>query len=142
MRARLTGPPAVVSRLERMTLRVRLVAIVLFVLAAALLFSNLATAYFMQRDLMGRVDSELESVAKPVARQALQDLTRGDEETTPTGYAFVLFPMDGETMSVNPTSEDMHPAVPRLSLDDERVRRGKPFTVPSVDGQMLSLIHI
>ncbi len=49
----------------------------------------------MQRDLMGRVDDELRSVAKPVANQALADLSRGDEETTPTGYAFVLFPVNG-----------------------------------------------
>ncbi|MFW5471455.1 sensor histidine kinase [Knoellia sp. CPCC 206435] len=136
MRARLAGPPALVSRLERMPLRVRLVAIVLVVLAAALLFSNLATAYLMQRNLMGRVDSELESVAKPVATQALADLRKGDEEATPTGYAFVLFPVDGETMSVNPTSERMHPDVPRLALGDARVRQGKPFTVPSIDGEM------
>ena len=127
---------AVVKRLEAMPLRVRLVAIVLVVLAAALLVSNLATAYLMQRDLLGRVDTELKGVAKPVATQALTDLTKGDEDTTPTNYAFVLFPVDGETMSVNPTTERMHPEVPRLALTDARVRNGKPFTVQSVDGEM------
>ena len=135
MRSRLAGPPAVVSRLERMPLRVRLVAIVLLVLAAALLFSNLATAYLMHRDLMGRVDSELESVARPVATQALADLTKGDD-SKPTGYAFVLFPMNGEATTVNPTGVRLHPDVPRLALDDSRVRGGQPFTVPSVDGAM------
>ncbi|MDT0213165.1 HAMP domain-containing sensor histidine kinase [Rothia sp. ARF10] len=126
---------AVVRRLEAMPLRVRLVAIVLVVLAAALLASNLATAYLMHRDLMGRVDTELRGVAKPVATQALEDLRRGNN-AKPTNYAFVLFPVDGETMSVNPTTERRHPDVPRLELDDPLVTKGRPFTVGSVDGDM------
>lgn len=128
------APQAVVRRLEAMPLRVRLVAIVLVVLAAALLFSNLATAYLMQRDLLGRVDSELKGVARPVAQQALNNLNKG--VSNPTNYAFVLFPVDGETMTANPTNERLHPDVPRLTLDDPRVRNGKPFTVRSVDGAM------
>ena len=131
------GSQAVVKRLEAMPLRVRLVAIVLVVLAAALLFSNLATAYLMHRDLMGRVDAELKSVAEPVARQAVVNLSRGDDATTPTGYAFALFPTNGEDETlVNPTSEKLHPDVPRLSLQDVRVQKSRPFTVASVDGEM------
>ena len=53
------GSQAVVKRLEAMPLRVRLVAIVLVVLAAALLCRTSPTAYLMQRDLLGRVDTEL-----------------------------------------------------------------------------------
>lgn len=119
-----------------MPLRVRLVAIVLVVLATALLFSNLATAYFMQRDLLGRVDDELRSVAKPVANQALEDLRQQDQESNPTGYAFVLFPVNDEAIVVNPTGETLHPDVPRLEFDDQRVTKGRPFTVQSVDGNM------
>ena len=130
------APQAVIRRLEAMPLRVRLVSIVLLVLTGALLFSNLATAYLMQRDLLGRVDDELHSVAAPVANQALTDLRRGDEESTPTGYAFVLFPANAPTMSVNPTSEQLHPDVPRLALNDPRVTTGRPFTVSSVDGDV------
>ncbi|WP_404384952.1 HAMP domain-containing histidine kinase [Knoellia locipacati] len=130
------GSQAVVKRLEAMPLRVRLVAIVLVVLAAALLVSNLATAYLMRRDLLGRVDTELKGVVEPVATQALTELSKGGTGTTPTNYAFVLFPVDGRTMSVNPTSERLHPDVPRLALDDRRVVSGKPFTVRSVDGEM------
>ncbi|MFW5473799.1 ATP-binding protein [Knoellia sp. CPCC 206450] len=129
------APQAVVRRLEAMPLRVRLVAIVLIVLAAALLVSNLATAYLMRRDLVGRVDTELRGVAKPVATQALDDLRRGNN-AKPTNYAFVLFPVDGDTMSVNPTTEKRHPDVPRLELDDPLVMKGRPFTVGSVDGDM------
>lgn len=130
------APQAVVRRLEAMPLRVRLVSIVLLVLTAALLFSNLATAYLMQRDLLGRVDDELRSVAKPVANQALADLRRGDEESTPTGYAFVLFPVNSPMMAVNPTGEELRPDVPRLALDDVRVTKGRPFTVESVKGDV------
>jgi two-component system OmpR family sensor kinase len=130
------GSQAVVKRLEAMPLRVRLVAIVLVVLAAALLVSNLATAYLMRRDLLGRVDTELKGVVEPVATQALTELSKGDEGSTPTNYAFVLMPVDGRTMSVNPTSERLHPDVPRLALDDPRVVHGEPFTVRSLDGQM------
>ncbi|MFC7491212.1 MULTISPECIES: sensor histidine kinase [unclassified Knoellia] len=130
------GPQAVVRRLEEMPLRVRLVAIVLVVLAAALLFSNLATAYLMQRDLMGRVDDELRNVRVPVATQAFADLRRGDEESTPTGYAFVLFPVNAQAMMIYPTGEKLHPDVPRLALDDPRVTQGQPFTVRSLDGEL------
>lgn len=129
------GSQAVVKRLEAMPLRVRLVAIVLVVLATALLFSNLATAYLMQRDLMSRVDDELRSVAEPVARQALDDLT--DNDATPTDYAFALFPTSGAPATiVNPTSEKLHPDVPRLTIDDRRVHKSQPFTVKSRDGEM------
>ncbi|MEO7268717.1 MAG: HAMP domain-containing sensor histidine kinase [Knoellia sp.] len=130
------GSQAVIKRLEAMPLRVRLVSIVLLVLTAALLFSNLATAYLMQRDLLGRVDDELRSVAKPVASQALDELRKQDVEATPTNYAFVLFPVNGPETSVNPTGESQHPNVPRLELDDLRVTKGRPFTVKSVDGEM------
>ncbi|PRY49110.1 two-component system OmpR family sensor kinase [Knoellia remsis] len=130
------APQAVVRRLEAMPLRVRLVAIVLVVLTAALLLTNLATAYLMQRDLMGRVDDELRSVAEPVARQALKDLTQGEQELTPTGYAFALFPVNGPATMVQPTGEeDAHPDLPRIALDDTRLKSG-PFTVHSRDSDV------
>ncbi|KGN36637.1 sensor histidine kinase [Knoellia subterranea] len=127
---------AVVKRLEAMPLRVRLVAIVLVVLAGALVFTNLMTAYLTQRDLMGRVDSELRGVAKPVAAQALSDLSSGDAAATPTGYAFVLFPTNGRAITINPTGETVHPEMPRLGPEDERVTGSRPFTVRSTDSDV------
>ncbi len=126
---------AVMRRLETVPLRVRLVLIVLVLLATSLVVTSVSTAYFVQRDLLGRVDTELRAVAKPVATQNMQDLRQGT--TTTLGYAFVLLPTDGSSPTVVlPAGESLHPAVPTLAPDDGAVRRGTPFTVGSTDGEL------
>ena len=64
----------VVRHLEAVPLRRRLVAIVGTLVGAALILTSLATAYLMRSDLLDRVDSELRSVARPVANQVFDDL--------------------------------------------------------------------
>ena len=126
---------AVVRRLQAVPLRVRLVLIVLVLLATSLVVTSVSTAYFVQRDLLGRVDTELRAVAKPVATQNMQDLRQGT--TTTLGYAFVLLPTDGsEPTVVLPAGESLHPDVPALAPDSRIVQRGTPFTVGSTDGEL------
>lgn len=124
-----------IARLERMPLRVRLLAIVTILLTLALLLTSIVTAYLMRADLMDRVDAELRNVARPVANQALQDLV-DQNRSVPTGYAFILQLADGSggVVALNPTGETEQPDVPWLDLDDERVRSSEPFTVRSVGG--------
>lgn len=126
----------VVTRLKRMPLRVRLVAIVLTLLSLTLAITSLSTAYLMQRDLLSRVDSELAAVAGPVARQNV-DQAAGTSSVAPTGYAFVLMTASGRLVtSTNPTGEQLHPDVPSLPITDPRVRSSRPFTVESKDGEL------
>ncbi len=126
---------ALARRLESVPLRVRLVLIVLTLLATSLVVTSLSTAYFVQRDLLSRVDAELRAVATPVATQNLTDDLRKNTTTT-LGYAFVLLPIDGSApVVVIPAGETHHPVVPSLTPSDSVVRTGQPFTVNSTDGE-------
>ena len=79
----------VVRRLEAVPLRTRLVAIVGTLVGGALILTSLATAFLMRSDLMDGVDAALQSVARPVAAQALADLNSRDPGF-PSNYAFEL----------------------------------------------------
>jgi two-component system OmpR family sensor kinase len=126
-----TGPvDRVVRRLEAVPLRRRLVAIVGTLVGAALLLTSLATAYLMRSDLMDGVDKELQSVARPVASQALADLRFAPTGKFPSNYAFQLQSQFG-VVTRPPTNVTVTPDVPQLAVDDPRVTSGEPFTVPS-----------
>jgi two-component system, OmpR family, sensor kinase len=129
------GPVArVVRRLEAVPLRRRLVAIVGTLVGAALILTSLATAYLMRSDLMDRIDAELRSVATPVARQAVSDLSR-QGTWLPTSYAFSL-QSDGRAALRLPTGATSTPVLPVLAVDDPRVIDGEPFTVPTEEGRV------
>lgn len=129
---------AVLRLLHRVPLRMRLVAILLVLLFTALTLTVSATAYLMRGDLLDRIDTELRNVAAPVAAQALEDIgTRPAGSTIPTGYAVAFLPTDGRgVIAINPTGQELHPAIPKLPLDDPRVQSGEPFTVGSTDGDL------
>ncbi len=129
------GPVArVVRRLEAVPLRTRLVAIVGTLVGAALLLTSLATAVLMRSDLMDGVDAELRSVARPVASQALADLSSRDN-TVPSNYAFELQSQFGDATRL-PTGVTAKPELPELSTTDPLVISGEPFTVPSESGPL------
>ena len=123
----------VVRRLEALPLRRRLVAIVGTLVGAALILTSLSTAYLMRSDLMERIDAELRSVATPVARQAVTELSRPGP-ALPTSYAFYL-QSEGRSALRLPTRATSTPVLPDLDVDDPRVTSGEPFTVPSEDGR-------
>ncbi len=129
------GPFArIVRRLEAVPLRTRLVAIVGTLVGAALILTSLVTALLMRSDLMDRVDAELLSVARPVANQALADLTRS-ETTFPSNYAFELQSRFGD-FTRRPTGVTATPDLPELSVTDPLVRNSEPFTVGSESGPL------
>ncbi|HET6967769.1 MAG TPA: HAMP domain-containing sensor histidine kinase [Ornithinibacter sp.] len=131
--APVSGPvDRVVRRLEALPLRQRLVAIVGTLVGAALVLTSLSTAYLMRSDLMERVDAELRSVATPVARQAVSDLSR-QGTSLPTSYAFYLQSEGRSALRLPTTGATSTPVLPDLPLDDPRVTSGEPFTVPSED---------
>jgi two-component system OmpR family sensor kinase len=133
-------PPAftgVTRRLEALPLRVRLVAVLIVLLLLALTLTAGATAYLMRRQLTAAIDEDLRLAVRPVAAQAIRQLSRETSRGLPTGYAFVLLPVDGsDPVTLNPTGESMHPAVGPIPLDDERVVEAEPFTIGSTDGPM------
>jgi two-component system OmpR family sensor kinase len=138
------GPPKettgdrVRQRLEDLPLRVRLVAVLLTLLLAALTLTAGATAALMRRDLMGRIDADLRIAAAPIARQALSAVIRGSSNARlPSNYAFVLVPTDGEDpITVRSSTADVLPSVGDLPISDSRVQTGKPFTIGSVDSPL------
>jgi two-component system, OmpR family, sensor kinase len=124
-------------RLEALPLRVRLVAVLVVLLLLALALTASATTILMRRDLLARVDQDLQRAKIPVAQQAFEQLVRESSRNLPTDYAVVFLPTDGgDALGLNPPGEPLHPAVPPLPLDDPRVRSGKPFTIGSTDGAM------
>ena len=129
------GPVArVVRQLEAVPLRTRLVAIVGTLVGAALVLTSLATAYLMRSDLLDGVDAELRSVARPVASQALADLT-SRESAFPSNYAFELQSQFGDVTRL-PTGVTATPDLPDLSAGSPLVTSGEPFTVPSERGPL------
>ncbi len=129
------GPVSrVVRQLEAVPLRTRLVAIVGTLVGAALILTSLATALLMRSDLMDGVDAELQSVARPVASQALADLS-SRESAFPSNYAFQLQSQFGVVTRL-PTGVTSTPDLPDLSVTDPLVTGGEPFTVPSESGPL------
>ena len=121
-------------QLEAVPLRTRLVAIVGTLVGAALILTSLATAFLMRSDLMEGVDAELQSVARPVASQALADLN-SRASAFPSSYAFQLQSQFGVVTRL-PTGVSSTPDLPDLSVRDPRVTSGDPFTVPSETGPL------
>jgi two-component system, OmpR family, sensor kinase len=127
----------VTRRLEALPLRVRLVAILLVLLTAALAVTGTATAVLMRRELVSGVDRQLQLAADPVATQAFNDLGTAMSEGIPNGYAFIILPNDGRTpIAANPIGETLHPDIPQLTVTSNEVRTHRVFTIGSRDGQL------
>ena len=128
-------PARVTRRLEALPLRVRLVAILMVLLVLALVLTASATAVLMRRDLIARVDEDLQRAKIPVAQQAVDRIARESNQALPGTYAVFFLPTDGsEAVAVYPPNEPLHPAIPPLPVNDARVRTGHPFTVGSTNG--------
>jgi two-component system, OmpR family, sensor kinase len=120
--------------IDSLPLRVRLVAVVLVLLLTALTLTGLTTIFLMRRSLMTAVDRDLAQAAVPTASQALDQLRSNRPGTLPTSYAVRFMPANGDAVIFGPPStaeRRQHPDIPRLSIDDPRVRTHKPFTVGS-----------
>ena len=127
----------VTHRLPTLPLRVRLVSLLVLLLLVALTLTSIATSAVMRRQLMDSTDRDLRAAAIPTASQVLTQLLGHHDEGIPTTYAVRFMPTDGSTpYAVNPTGERLHPNIPNLTLNDQRVLHGILFTVGSTDGEM------
>ncbi|WP_082592296.1 cell wall metabolism sensor histidine kinase WalK [Phycicoccus sp. Soil803] len=124
------------EQLELLPLRVRLVAVMLVLLLVALTLTAAATAALMRRDLMGRVDGDLQRAYPTVAQQALNTLRAPTRNRLPSGYAVVFYPTDGTpAVEIDPTGASARPGVPdKLPLTDARVDSPEAFTIGTKDG--------
>jgi two-component system OmpR family sensor kinase len=124
------------GHLELLPLRVRLVAVMVVLLLLALTMTASATAALMRRDLMGRVDDDLQRAFPTVAQQALNSLRAPTRNRLPSGYAVVFYPADGTTaVEIDPTGASARPGVPdSLPLTDPRVSSPDAFTIGTRDG--------
>ena len=122
--------------LELLPLRVRLVAVMVVLLLLALTLTASATAALMRRDLMGRVDDDLQRAYPTVAQQALNTLRAPARNRLPSGYAVVFYPTDGTTpVEIDPTGASARPGVPdTLAITDPRVSSTDAFTIGTRDG--------
>jgi two-component system OmpR family sensor kinase len=124
------------EELQGLPLRARLVAIMAALLMLGLLVTAAATAYLMNRDLMGRVDANLRANAARIATNAFQ-LSEGDRETQlPGGYVVAFFHAGSGTRISRIYSSEIAtlPALARLPASDARVVDGEPFTLHSERG--------
>ena len=137
-----TARPAlqrVSRRLEALPLRLRLIAILVVLLLAALTLTAGATAVLMRRDLVAAVDRDLQRAWPTVAQQALDTLRTQSRSRLPSGYAVVFYPTDGSRpVEIDPTGAALRPGVPdTLPLDDPHVLHNATFTIPSRDGDTM-----
>ncbi|GAA1797666.1 HAMP domain-containing sensor histidine kinase [Nostocoides veronense] len=119
------------TRLHRLPLRLRLIAILLALLLAALTMTAIATSVLVRRELIARLDDNLHKSARSVASRALNVVVGADTKTSmPTGYSVIFFPTDGSPIRALPATDvDAVPDLAALTLDDPRVVSGDPFTL-------------
>ncbi len=128
-------PDRAVAALQGMSLRTRLIAILLGLLLVALALTSAATAALMNRDLITRTDANLRKSAAPVAQQAFNQIAANRQNVRlPSGYAVIFFPTMGAPVRVLPTDEDAEPDLAELALSDPRVTNPAPFTLRSISG--------
>ncbi|PWU52491.1 two-component sensor histidine kinase [Micromonospora globispora] len=124
------------GRLRGVPLRVKLVASVLALVAAALVVISSLTTYFLRDYLIGQVDGELRGASDTLSKvlPALQNGT-ARSATVPTDYVVAL--ADNQQTQIllydmNNLEPDDLPPFPR-DLAGFRADEGEPFTVHSQD---------
>lgn len=119
----------------RTPLRVRLVGIVTLVLLASLGIAAAVTNSLVSRTLEEQIDSQLESTAEQLADQALNSVSRQQDQTLPSDYYIVFFPHSGTAAQWSQQENvELHgvPKVGPYTFADSDLPPG-PFTTAAVD---------
>ncbi|MGH3739171.1 MAG: sensor histidine kinase [Micromonosporaceae bacterium] len=127
--------------LDRVSLRLKLVAAVLAIVAAALTGISVTSVAAMQGYLLNRVDDELRSIADQLLQQveegrsqlALREVFPSDAVRLPSPYVFETRGPAGKVQSSHPDPHDAWPQVPNDS-DQLREHVDTPFTVAAMTG--------
>ncbi|MFI6822044.1 ATP-binding protein [Micromonospora sp. NPDC050187] len=126
------------GRLRAVPLRVKLVAAVLALVAAALVVISTLTTFFLRTYLVDQVDAELRNNEATIRGAISRLLSEGNPQKAdlPTDYMVAVIDANGVEPLRYDTS-NLGPAdLPALSgnLDNAQERVGEPFTVRSQDG--------
>jgi len=115
--------------MSRWSLRVRLVAGTVALVAVGLLIANVAAVSLLRTYLMDRLDSQLLSFSP-------RDLSPTTEETGPLPSRYVVAVLDpqGQVLRVFDTPDANPPSIPRLGLDRAREREGEFLTLDTANG--------
>ena len=130
---------AVHERLHRLSLRARLIAVVLGLLVVALVATGAITLVVLHRVLLGQVDDDLLAVTSSPSRIAALRAVEQDPpgEAYPSDYVVQISDAQGVARWVTPEPPDHRGAPLRLrdlDLAEAQRREGEPFTV-SADGE-------
>ncbi|MGH3716554.1 MAG: ATP-binding protein [Micromonosporaceae bacterium] len=127
--------------LDRVSLRLKLVAAVLAIVAAALTGISVTSVAAMQGYLLDRVDDELRSIADQLMQQvaegrrdlSLREVFPSDAVRLPSPYVFETRGPKGEVQSSHPDRHEAWPRVPK-SPDQLAGHADKPYTVAAAKG--------
>jgi len=135
-----TAPDAVRAHLHGLSLRARLVAVVLGLLVVALAATGAVTLVVLQRVLLGQVDDDLLAVTSSPSR--INALRAAEEdppgEAYPSDYVVQLSDADGLPRWVTPEPPNHRGEALRLrglDLAEVEARDGEPFTVTTEGGE-------
>ncbi|MFU8854776.1 HAMP domain-containing protein, partial [Micromonospora sp. SL1-18] len=130
------------GRLRAIPLRVKLVAAVLALVAAALLVISSLTTYFLRNYLIGQVDSELRSASAYLGPVVPQLVAGQAQATLPTDYIVALAnDQQAALIGYDPNLRmDDLPPIPS-NLAGFRDEEGDPFTVRAEGGRRWRMLY-
>jgi two-component system OmpR family sensor kinase len=120
---------------RRVPLRVRLVALTVLLVTAALVATGFAGTTLLRTSMVGRVDSQLVDYAQRAERGGFAAPRDGQ---LPSAFFVAVINPDGTGVGqfADPLYSDRPPpALPRLDSRDVARRAGEPFTVPARGGR-------
>jgi two-component system OmpR family sensor kinase len=127
---------------ERVSLRTQLVVVVVALSAVAVTATSLVAALLLQADLVGRIDDQLVSSARPV----VESIARGDDRRDgdrddddplrPSEFYVSLLDPSGAVIATRtPNAADLSaPELPALDTQEVEQRDAEPFSVPASEG--------
>ncbi|WBB79412.1 HAMP domain-containing sensor histidine kinase [Micromonospora sp. WMMD882] len=127
------------GRLRAVPLRVKLVAAVLALVAAALLVISSLTTFFLRSYLEDQVDEELRSSEATIRSTVNRFLAEGNPQRAdlPTDFSVMVIDVNGvHALKYDSALETGDLPAVRDDLAEAQQRAGEPFTVRSQDGGM------
>ena len=124
-----------------LSLRLRLVAVLVLLAAIGLLAANVSGVVLLRSYLFERIDAQSRGgsgALPPAALQGAADicnrLGQGAGPQLPSEIKLVVFAADGRRLCTVETSSSVRPAVPRLTIAQATARAGQSRTVGSLGG--------
>jgi len=124
--------------LDRLSLRTRLVAGMVLLVAIGLLVAGAAATSALRSYQLARVDQQLvEAANSPIARQdRVGGRGRAGPQARLPGELFrALLDESGAVIGTSASTADEGPRVPELTVAQARSRNLEPFTIPGADGR-------